>query len=129
MIDSLLILKFLKFCVVGTTGMALDFGVTWLLKEKAGINKYISNSTGFIVAASSNYILNRIWTFQSNDPRIAGQYFSFVVISVIGLGLNNFIIYILHDRLNYNFYLSKLFAIVVVTIWNFLMNLIITFRQ
>ena len=128
MIDKLFILKFIKFCVVGTTGMALDFGVTWLLKEKAGINKYISNSTGFIIAASSNYILNRVWTFQSKDPHIAGQYLSFVVIALIGLGLNNLVIYILHDRFNFNFYLSKLFAIVVVTIWNFLMNLIITFR-
>ena len=128
MIDGLFILKFLRFCIVGATGMAIDFGTTWLLKEKAGINRYIANSTGFILAASSNYILNRIWTFQSNDPDIGGQYLSFVVISLIGLGLNNFIIYVLHDRLRYNFYLSKLFAIMVVTVWNFLMNLLITFR-
>ncbi|HUX95648.1 MAG TPA: GtrA family protein [Bacteroidales bacterium] len=128
MIDNLLIFRFLKFCVVGASGMVIDFGLTWVLKEQVKINKYIANSTGFILAASSNYVLNRIWTFQSNDPHIAGQYLSFVVISLIGLGLNNFIIYILHDRLKYNFYLSKLFAIVVVTIWNFLMNLIITFR-
>ena len=128
MIDGLLILKFIKFCVVGATGMGLDFGVTWLMKEKAGVNKYIANSSGFIVAASTNYILNRIWTFQSSNPHIAGQYLSFVGISVIGLGLNNLIIFLLHDRFRYNFYLSKLFAIVVVTVWNFLMNLIFTFR-
>lgn len=127
MIDSLLITKFLKFCVVGASGMLIDFGTTWLLKERIKVNKYVANSTGFILAATSNYILNRIWTFQSNDPQIASQYISFIIISLVGLGINNMVIYILNDRLRYNFYLSKLFAIAVVTLWNFLMNLLITF--
>jgi putative flippase GtrA len=128
MIDGMLILKFLKFCVVGATGMVIDFGTTWLLKEKAGVNKYIASSAGFILAASSNYLLNRIWTFQNKDPRIASQYLSFFVISLIGLGINNLVIYVLHDRMKNNFYLSKFFAIIIVTLWNFLMNLLITFR-
>ncbi|MBN2863218.1 MAG: GtrA family protein [Bacteroidales bacterium] len=123
-----MILKFLKFCVVGLSGMIIDFGTTWLLKEKVRVNKYIANSIGFILAASSNYIWNRIWTFQSKDNRIAVEYLSFIIISVAGLGINNFVIYILNDRLRVNFYLSKLIAIGVVTIWNFVMNFIITFR-
>jgi putative flippase GtrA len=127
MVDSLLISKFLKFCVVGASGMLIDFGITWLLKERIKVNKYVANSTGFILAATSNYILNRIWTFQSHDPQIASQYLSFIIISLVGLGINNLVIYILNDRLRYNFYLSKLFAIAVVTLWNFLMNLMITF--
>jgi len=128
MIDRIMILKFLKFCVVGLSGMIIDFGTTWLLKEKVRVNKYIANSIGFILAASSNYIWNRIWTFQSKDNRIAVEYLSFIIISVAGLGINNFVIYILNDRLRVNFYLSKLIAIGVVTIWNFVMNFIITFR-
>ena len=127
MIYSLLISKFLKFCIVGASGMVIDFGTTWLLKERLKVNKYVANSTGFILAATSNYILNRIWTFQSNDPQIASQYFSFVIISLVGLGINNLVIYILNDRFRCNFYLSKLIAIAVVTLWNFLMNLMITF--
>ena len=65
MIDRLIIIKFLKFCVVGFSGMLIDFGTTWLLKEQARVNKYIANSTGFVLAATSNYIWNRIWTFES----------------------------------------------------------------
>jgi putative flippase GtrA len=127
MIDKILIIKFLKFCAVGFSGMLIDFGTTWLLKEKIRINKYIANSTGFILAATSNYIWNRIWTFQSENEEIAFEYFSFILIAVAGLGINNLVIYLLNDRLKINFYLSKLFAIGVVTIWNFLMNFIITF--
>ena len=128
MIDRLFLLKFLKFCVVGLSGMVIDFSTTWLQKEKAKVNKYIANSTGFILAATSNYIWNRIWTFQSENSQIAVEYFSFILISIAGLGINNFVIYLLNDRLKINFYLSKLLAIGVVTVWNFLMNFIITFR-
>jgi putative flippase GtrA len=128
MIDNILLLKFIKFCAVGFSGMVIDFGTTWLLKEKVRVNKYIANSTGFILAATSNYIWNRLWTFQSENSQIAFEYLSFIIISVIGLGINNLVIFIFCDKLKINFYFSKLIAIGVVTIWNFIMNYFITFR-
>lgn len=128
MIDQVFIWKFLKFCIVGFSGMIVDFGTTWLLKEKVKVNKYIANSTGFILAASSNYLFNRFWTFHSGNPRIATEYGSFIAIAAVGLAINNLIIFLLNEKLNLNFYLSKLFAIGVVTIWNFFMNYMITFK-
>ena len=120
--------QFIKFCVVGFTGMVVDFGITFLCKEKLRLNKYISNSLGFVTAASSNYFLNRLWTFESHDPKIAAQYIQFVGISAIGLLLNNIIIYLLNDKCRLNFYLSKLVAIGGVTLWNFFMNYFFTFN-
>lgn len=128
MFDNVFIWKFIKFCVVGLSGMVIDFGTTWLLKEKIKVNKYVANSTGFILAASSNYLFNRFWTFHSDNPRIATEYMSFILISAIGLAINNLIIFLLNEKMKLNFYLSKLFAIGVVTIWNFFMNYMITFR-
>ena len=119
--------KFIKFGIVGFSGLFVDFGITYICKEWLKIQKYISNSIGFITAATSNYILNRVWTFESKDPNIALEYTEFLAISLIGLGLNNLILWIIHSRLGMNFYLSKLFAIGVVTIWNFLANYYITF--
>ena len=108
--------------------MIIDFGTTWLLKEKVKINKYFANSLGFIIAATSNYFLNRFWTFQSENTQVATEYISFVLISIVGLGINNSVVYILTERVRLNFYLSKLFAVAVVTIWNFSMNCLITFN-
>ena len=122
-----IIIKLLKYCIVGFSGMAIDFSVTWILKEKLHINKYIANSTGFILSASSNFILNRIWTFNSKDDQISTEYFLFISISLFGLALNNLVIYFLTDKLNWNFYISKAVAIVVVTFSNFFMNYRFTF--
>ena len=120
-------MKFLKFCIVGFSGMVVDFGFTWLCKEKFKWNKYVSNSIGFVLAATNNYIWNRWWTFQSDNANIPIEYGKFLVISVIGLGLNNLVIYLLHEKLKLNFYLAKLIAIGVVTVWNFVMNYRFTF--
>ena len=126
-IDKLLITKFIKFGVVGCSGMLIDFGTTYLCKEKLRLNKYLSNCIGFILAATSNYFLNRIWTFESHKEEIAVQYLQFMIVSIVGLGINSLTLYLLTDKLKWNFYFSKLVAIAITTIWNFLGNMFLTF--
>lgn len=109
--------------------MAVDYGITWLLKEKAKINKYAANTAGFCSAVTSNYYLNRQWTFQSANPDIAGEYLSFAVISLIGLLINTLILWIFVSKFKRNFYLSKFFAILVTAVWNFSINFIFTFNR
>lgn len=120
--------KLAKFILVGFSGMAIDFGITWSLKEKVRINKYIANSAGFISAASSNYFLNRIWTFESQRQDIRTEYLSFIGVSVIGLLLNTLIVYFFTEKRKTNFYIAKLVAILLVTLWNFTANNFFTFR-
>lgn len=126
-IDKLFIYKFIKFGAVGCSGMIIDFGITYLCKEILKLNKYISNGIGFILAATSNYFLNRIWTFESCKEDIGIQYIQFMIVSTIGLGINSMVLYVLTDKLKWNFYLSKLIAIGITTIWNFFANMLFTF--
>ena len=126
-IDKLLISKLLKFGIVGCSGMIIDFGIAYLCKEILRINKFISNGIGFILAATSNYLLNRIWTFNSHTEEIGIQYMQFMIVSIVGLGINSLALYLLNERLKWNFYFSKLIAIGITTIWNFFGNLLFTF--
>lgn len=121
------IFKFLRFGVVGFSGIFVDFGLTWVLKERFKIHKYVANSCGFLLATVSNYFLNRYWTFQSHDPKAFEQFGKFFAIALVGLIFNNLIIYVLNDKLKINFYLSKVFAIAAVSLWNFFANYIYTF--
>ena len=120
-----MLFRFLKFGIVGLTGMVIDFSITFLLKEKLKIHRYIASSTGFTIAATSNYFFNRIWTFESTDPKVLIEYGTFIIISVIGLGINNLFLYLFEKKLP--FYVAKLFAIGVTMVWNFLANYYITF--
>jgi len=123
------ILKFVKFAAVGFSGLFVDYFFTYIFKEVVRVQKYIANSIGFTIAATSNYILNRIWTFESDNPEIAFEYSSFLIISIIGLGINNLVIWLILRKFKMNFYIAKFFAICVVTLWNFLANFFFTFKQ
>lgn len=124
---EVLIWQFIKFAIVGTSGLFIDFGITFLLKEKLAYNKYIANSIGFSFAVISNYFLNKYWTFKDLDPEILSQAGKFVLIAIIGLIINNQVIYLFTFNKRWNFYLAKVFAIAIVVIWNFTANYFYTF--
>jgi putative flippase GtrA len=127
LVDKVFLLKFIKFCIVGFSGIFVDFGTTYFFKEVLKVHKYIANAIGFTLAATTNYFLNRIWTFNSHNPQIILEFSRFFIIAVIGLGINSTIIWLLNGKFKINFYLSKLVATVIVTLWNFLINAYFTF--
>lgn len=138
-----LILKFLKFGLVGASGMVVDFGVLILMRDVAGLPDLWANTISFTVAATSNYFLNRIWTFRSKDRQVGVEYLKFLTVSIIGLGINNGVLWLSSilwpeaynssvSVLGVNidvFYLFKLLAIAITTIWNFFGNMLFTFRK
>jgi putative flippase GtrA len=122
------IIKLLRFGAVGISGMVIDFGVTSFIKEVLKGRRYLANSIGFILAATSNFILNRIWTFNSASPDIILQFSKFLTISAMGLLLNNLIVYVFSDyKFKINFYISKAIATILIFFWNFFMNYFFTF--
>jgi putative flippase GtrA len=129
MISEAIVYKLIKFMLVGIGGTAIDFGITYLLKEKAKLNKYISNSIGYLSAATSNYIFTRLWAFDNTNPDILTQYLIFVTISLIGLGLMNLFIWIFHEKFKMNFYVAKVIALLMVLVWTFSAHYTITFSS
>ena len=121
------LLKFLKFGAVGFSGVLVNFGVTWFFKEVCKFNKYLSNILGFIAAATTNYLLNRWWTFQSTNPQVGAEDAKSFLITVVGLGIDTLTVYLLNGKLKWNFYLSKVFAVGAAMVWNFFGNLLFTF--
>jgi putative flippase GtrA len=127
-IISPFIIKFFRFGVVGAFGLIIDFGLTYLIKEKIKLNKYLANGVGFFAAASSNFFINRMWTFASQDPNVFVQYWKFIFFAFIGLVFNMAIVWFLHEKKRNNFYVSKAIATVIVMLWNFFSNFFFTFR-
>ena len=124
-----LIDKILKFGVVGMSGFIIDFGLTYLMKEKAHWHKYFASGLAFSIAATSNYFLNRIWTFQSHNKEVLVEYTKFIGVSVVGLLISLAILWVMHGWKEKHFYLSKLTAVFVVMFWNFIVNYLFTFAS
>jgi len=120
--------SFFKFGLVGLSGMAVDFSVTWLCKEKLQFNKYLSNSLGFCCAVTTNFLLNRYWTFQHTTQPLTVQLAKFVLVSVSGLAINNLLLYLLLKKFKTNFYFIKLVVTGIVFFWNYFINFLFTFN-
>lgn len=118
--------KLLRFCFVGMLGMGVDFGFTWLCKEELGCHKYIANGIGFSCAVCSNYLLNRLWTFQSNGE-IGIEFMLFMLASFIGLLINTSFLWLGNSWIKLPFYFAKLTATGITVIWNFSISYFITF--
>ena len=109
--------------------MSIDFFITWISKEKIGLNKYIANTAGFSCAVASNFFLNYIWTFKEANNPVVSALALFILFAVVGLILNNFFIYLFHGLGLLNFYMAKVLAIVCVFVWNFSSNYFFNFHS
>ena len=136
---SPLLAKFIRFGIVGFAGFIVDFTVTWFLRDIAGVFEYLANALGFSFGATSNYILNRRWTWRSDNPNIGREYARFFGVSLVGLGINSLVIWIclriggldfsLFGIYVQEFWVAKVIATAVVTVWNFFANNFFTFRK
>ena len=128
--------KFLKFGVVGASGFVIHGGLLYLLRDVVGINQFVANIIGFVAAATSNYFLNRIWTFRSHERQVGVEYLKFFLVSIVGLGINSGTLWLLSRLVpawcsqgDWRFYILWVVAVGVTTLWNFFGNMLFTFRQ
>ncbi|MCD4760394.1 GtrA family protein [bacterium] len=116
-----------KYATVGAASAVIDFGVLYILTDWVGVYYLASATISFILAAILNYTLNRIWTFRSNGKR-RKQLPIFFTIAILGLILNNNIMYLSVERFAFHYLWAKVFAAAIVTFWNFFGNKYLTFR-
>lgn len=129
-----LLCKFVKFGIVGFSGMIVDYAFLFLFKEICVWPAWLALAIAFAIAASSNYLFNRLWTFRSKEQQMGREYLRFIAVSVVGLGITELTMWLLGIWLpdwaaDWRFYLLKFVAIVVTTLWNFFGNLLFTFRK
>lgn len=127
-ISITILVKFIKFIVVGVNGMIVDFTATYFVKDKLQWNKYLANTIGFFMGATNVYFINRVLTFESNNQDVFIEYSKFISIYAIGLIINNLVVYLVHGKLNIKFYIAKLVAIGFTAFWNFFANYYFTFN-
>lgn len=139
LINRPVVRRFVRFAIVGTSGFVVDFSITWLFYSLLHWPILVATGLGFCFGATSNYVLNRRWTWRSDNPNVVGEFIKFFSVSLIGLGVHYGVmigcmaIPCLRFSLPYlsidNVWTSKLIATGVVMLWNFLANNFYTFRR
>ena len=126
--------RFLRFGVVGLSGVFVDMGVFYLLRTGFGLALTRSTIFSAVVATINNFLWNYFWTFRDISQRQPGwnkrfkRLLKYNIICLYGLILNVLIVNLLYNVFGVNEYLAKLMAIATVTFWNFWFNLKLSWR-
>jgi dolichyl-phosphate beta-glucosyltransferase len=120
--------KFFKYSLVGTSGTILDLLAIYIFVEFLYLNVILAAILAFIVAATNNFVLNKIWTFNNKSKEYRHQYLKFIIVSVIGLTITIFLMYIFNTILGIWYLIAKLMTSGIVLFWNFLGNRLWTFK-
>ena len=115
-----LFIQIFKFGIVGGTAFVIDFVFLYLFREFLHFPVILANTLSFCISVIYNYIASVKWVFDVNKEKDARkQFITFIVFSVIGLFLNDLIMWISVDFLSIYYLLAKIIATFIVMIFNF----------
>jgi dolichol-phosphate mannosyltransferase len=128
--------RFLRFGVVGLSGVFVDFVVFYLLNDPSTLGWGLTRSKALAAqtAIINNFLWNDGWTFkdlarhQPGWPARLRRFLKFNLICLAGLVLNILILNILFNVFGVNRYIANFIAIAMVTLWNFWVNLKLGWR-
>lgn len=116
-----LISQILKFGVVGGAAFVIDYGLLFLLTEYLNIHYLVSGMISFSVSVIFNYILSVFWVFNIRKKRnVKKEFILFIVFSILGLGINQIIMWLLVEKIGYYYMLAKIAATIIVMVYNFI---------
>ena len=115
-----LISQFMKFGIVGVIAFVIDYGFMVLLTEVFGVPYLISTTVSFIISVIFNYLASMRFVFKRKDDMSRRREFIiFVVLSVIGLVINDVFMWLMVDFLFIDYRISKIVVTFIVAVWNF----------
>ncbi len=127
-----LLTQFVKFCIVGFSGIIIDTAVLVSIVEFLFVDPRVAAVFAYLTAVSWNYFLNSKWTFKrSGESNLIVSYMFFVILCTVGLGLRILVMHILIEDFglgeNNLYILASLIGIAFASIWNFLGSKYIVF--
>ncbi|NJE80131.1 GtrA family protein [Olsenella sp. SW781] len=115
--------QFLKFGVVGVIAFVIDYAVLMLLSQVVGWDPVVSSAISFTLSVVFNYVASMRYVFtRREDLSREREFVIFVVLSIVGLGINSAIIWAGTQAFGGGALavtITKVVATVVVALWNF----------
>ena len=115
-----LLIQIFKFGIVGVIATVIDFAFLYLFREFLHFPVLLANTLSFCISVIYNYTASVKWVFDVNKEKDARkQFVIFIIFSVIGLLLNDLIMWVSTDLLSIYYLLAKIIATLIVMVFNF----------
>ncbi|MGI0011041.1 MAG: GtrA family protein [Nitrosopumilaceae archaeon] len=118
-----------KYYLVGASGIFVNLGILFVLTEYVGLWYLLSSSIAIYVSITSNFLLNKAWTFRDTVIKQRGflMYGKFIGVSLVGMGIQLGFNYMFVEKLSVYYLLAALISIVIASSVNFVLNRRLTF--
>jgi dolichol-phosphate mannosyltransferase len=135
--DTLLRSRFVRFALVGLSGVAVDMSLLFLLSDPRALGWGLTRSKLIAAEAAivNNFLWNDRWTFRDLVPEQRSaraafrRFLKFNAICLAGLVLNVALLNVMFNVLGVNRYAANAVAIGTVTAWNYLLNRALAWRS
>ena len=115
-----ILVQIFKFAIVGVVATLIDFLFLYIFREFFKFPVVLANTLSFVISVIYNYTASVKWVFDVNKEKSAKkQFITFIIFSVIGLLINDLIMWISVDQLNIYYLLAKIIATLIVMVFNF----------
>ena len=126
--------EFINYVIVGglTTlvSMVIFYGSTWtFLDGNDALELQIANVISWTGAVIFSYFANRIFVFESKEKNILKEFFAFISSRLLTLLLDMGTMFVLSTLLQVNYNISKIIAMVLVTVGNYVISKVFVFRK
>ncbi len=122
--------QFFRYTLVGGAAFILDFFTLWFLTDIFSVHYLASAALAFLVGLTTNYLLSIAWVFNSRSMgNRSAEFIIFALIGIVGLGLNEVLMWALTGLAGFHYLLSKLGSTVVVYLWNFFARRFLLFTK
>lgn len=123
-------IQLFRYLFVGGAAFLVDYGLLVLLTEVCGLHYLVSATISFIAGLIVNYLLSTSWIFRKSKMENKwAEFIIFSIIGVVGLLLNNLLLYLFTDLAHIHYMISKLITTAIVMLWNFGARKIILFNK
>jgi len=113
-----------KYYSVGASGVLVNLGLLFYLTEYVGLWYFLSYSLAISASITSNFILNKFWTFRDsiNSQKTIVMYVKFASVSFLGMAIQLGSVYFLVESLSVYYMLAALISISIAGAINFIIN-------
>ncbi len=115
-----LILQYCRFAAVGITSLMVDYGTMVFLTENTALGYFKACAFSYTLSVFVNYFLSMKYVFHGReDLSKMKEATIFFVLSLIGLFLNQVVMWITVDMFGVYYAAAKLLSTLIVTNYNF----------
>ena len=115
-----LCVQIFNFGIVGVIATIIDFVFLYFFKDECHFSLILSNTLSFIISVMYNYWASMTFVFDvNNNKNRRDTFIIFILFSVIGLILNDIIVWFMSDKLSIYYLISKVIATVFIMVFNF----------